>query len=33
MFEKKALRRIFGPKSSEVTGNMRKKHKKYLHAS
>jgi hypothetical protein len=31
VFEKRVLRRIFGPKSDEVTGDWRKLHKEELH--
>jgi hypothetical protein len=31
MFENRVLRRIFGPKRDEVTGEWRKLHKKELH--
>jgi hypothetical protein len=31
MFENRALRRIFGPKRDEVTGEWRKLHKEELH--
>jgi hypothetical protein len=31
VFEKRVLRRIFGPKRDEVTGDCRKLHKEDLH--
>jgi hypothetical protein len=31
MLENRALRRIFGPKRDEVTGELRKLHKEELH--
>jgi hypothetical protein len=31
MFENKVLRKIFGPKRDEVTGDWRKLHKEELH--
>jgi hypothetical protein len=31
VFENRLLRRIFGPKSEEVTGNWRRLHNKELH--
>jgi hypothetical protein len=31
VFNKRALRRIFGPKREEVTGDWRKLHKEELH--
>jgi hypothetical protein len=33
VFENKVLRRIFGPKRDEVTGEWRRLHKKKLYAS
>jgi len=30
VFENRALRRVFGPKRNEVTGEWRKLHKEYL---
>ena len=32
MFENRVLRRIFGPKRDEVTGELRRLHKKELYA-
>jgi hypothetical protein len=31
VFEKRVLRRIFGPKRDEMTGGLRKLHKEELH--
>jgi hypothetical protein len=31
VFEKRVLRRIFGPKRKEVTGGLRKRHNEELH--